>query len=448
MSKELIAAIEQVSREKGIDPGYLIEAIEDAVQTAAQKLVRPGGDRLVVRLDRQEGVIRMFMRKRVVQEVRRPHAEVSLEEARMIDPDVEIGAEIEVPFESNVLERLKAVQIAKRVILNKVREAEHQRIYRLYRDQIGRIVTGRVKAVWKGDVILELADTEALLPKEFQLPRDRFERGDYVRALLVKIYEHDEPQLIVSRVHPDFIYRLMEMEIEEIYQGLVEVVRIVREPGERAKVAVYSKHPHIDPVGACVGVKGSRIQAIMNELHGERIDVIQWSDNICEFAANALKPAKVLEVHVLDERERVLEAVIADDQLSIAIGRNGQNVKLASRLVGWRIEVIRASQKEGQFGVTPSVETFYEILRCRYDFPEELIQQMIAAGYDRLMPLIQASVEDIMQVSGMTYELARKAKDILRAYTRGRIKPVTDTERAETAASEETATATTSPAGG
>jgi N utilization substance protein A len=421
MSKELIAAIEQVSREKGIDPGYLIEAIEDAVLTASRRLARPK-ERLSVRLDRQEGTIHLWVRKRVVESVRHPEVEIPIEEAQRWKPGVQVGEEVEVPYPGELLSRLKAVQIAKRVILHKVREAERQKIARIYKDQVGRIVTGTVKAVWKGDVTLDLPDTEALLPKEFQLPRDRFERGQYVRALLVKVYEHEEPQLVVSRVHPDFIYRLMEMEIEEVFKGLVEVVRIVREPGERAKVAVYSKHPHIDPVGACVGVKGTRIQAIMNELHGERIDVIQWSDNVCEFAANALKPAKVLEVHVLDEEERVLEAVVADDQLSIAIGKNGQNVKLASRLVGWRIEVIRASEKEGQFGVTPSVEEFYRILRTHHQIDEGLIQQMIERGYDRLMPLIQAGIADLMEVPGMTPETARTIKEALRAFTRGRYK--------------------------
>lgn len=419
MGKELIFAIEQVSREKGIDPGFLIDAIEEAILIAARRFVRPH-QRLRVELDRKEGSIRLYVRKKVVEEVRRPDVEIDLETARTFVPDAELGMEIEVPYEGHVLDRLKAVQIAKKAILNRVREAEREKIYRTYEEQIGRVVTGTVKTVWRGDVILELPDTEALLPREFQLPRDRFQRGQYVRALLVRATPTEDPPLVVSRVHPDFIYRLMEMEIEEVFSGTVEVVRILREPGERAKVAVRSKDPNVDPVGACVGVKGSRIMAVMNELHGERIDVIQWSEDICEFAANALKPARVLEVHILDEKERVLEALVADDQLSIAIGKGGQNVKLASRLVGWRIEVIRASEKEGQFAPTHAATAFYEYMKKEYQMEDSVIDQLIQGGYDRMLPLIRASVSELMERAGLDYETAKQVKEALRDFTRGR----------------------------
>ncbi len=419
MGKEILSVIEQLSREKGIDPGYIIHAIEEAVQIAAHRLMKERND-LVARLDRDEGVIKLYVTKKVVQEVHTPEYEISLEEAQQLNPDVQIGDEIQVLYSGKILERLRTIQIAKQVIFTKVKEAELEKIYRMYKDEIGQIVTGTVKAIWDDEVILELPDAEALLPKEFQLKRDEFERGQYVRAVIVHVHPDEEPPIVVSRVHPDFIYRLMEMEIEEVFNGIVELVRIVREPGERSKVAVRSRNPNVDPVGACVGVKGSRILAVMNELRGERIDVIQWSEDVCEFAANALKPAKVYEVHVLDEEERVLEAIVADDQLSIAIGRGGQNVKLASRLVGWRIEVIRASEKDGTFFPTGAVEKLYAIIKEKMENGEDIVQKLIESGYDRLYPLIRSSVQEIAETTGFEIQLVRELKNVIRDFTRGR----------------------------
>ncbi len=419
MGKEILSVIEQLSREKGIDPGYIIHAIEEAVQIAAHRLMKERND-LVARLDRDEGVIKLYVTKKVVQEVHTPEYEISLEEAQQLNPDVQVGDEIQVLYSGKILERLRTIQIAKQVIFTKVKEAELEKIYRMYKDEIGQIVTGTVKAIWDDEVILELPDAEALLPKEFQLKRDEFERGQYVRAVIVHVHPDEEPPIVVSRVHPDFIYRLMEMEIEEVFNGIVELVRIVREPGERSKVAVRSRNPNVDPVGACVGVKGSRILAVMNELRGERIDVIQWSEDVCEFAANALKPAKVYEVHVLDEEERVLEAIVADDQLSIAIGRGGQNVKLASRLVGWRIEVIRASEKDGTFFPTGAVEKLYAIIKEKMENGEDIVQKLIESGYDRLYPLIRSSVQEIAETTGFEIQLVRELKNVIRDFTRGR----------------------------
>lgn len=419
MGKDLISAIEQVSREKGIDPSYLIEAIEEAVLQAAQRILRQR-NKLRIHLDSKEGNINLWILKKIVDRVHDPSLEISLDDALLIDPKATLGNDIEVPYPREILDRLKTVQIAKKVILTKVKEAQRERILKDYKKQMGRILTGTVKAVWRGDVLLELPDSEALLPREFQLPRDRFERNQYVRALLVRASLDEDPPLVVSRVHPDFIYRLLEMEIEEVFSGIVQVVRILREPGERAKVAVRSNDPNVDAVGSCVGIKGSRINAVMNELHGERIDVIQWSDDVCVLAANALKPARVIEVHMLDQSEKVLEAVVADDQLSIAIGKGGQNVKLASRLVGWRIEVIRASEKEGHFAPTHAATAFYEYLVKELHIPDEMIQRLMENGYDRMLPLIRASVSDLIEAASVDHETAKLIKEALRDFTRGR----------------------------
>lgn len=330
-------AIEQIVKEKGIDRQVVIEAMEQAVLSAANKKYR-NTRILEAHYNHETGEVELFEYVRVVEEVQDSYTEISVEEAREMDPECEIGDELGEKIDSSDFGRI-AAQTAKQVIIQKVREAERETVFNEYKDRQWEIVTGQVRRFERGDLLIDLGRAEAILPSKEQMPREVYRPGDRVRAVITDIAMTPKgPQIVLSRTHPQMLAKLFEAEVPEIGEGLVEIVNVVRDPGSRAKIAVASHDRDIDPVGACVGMRGSRVQNVVSELRGEKIDIIPWSADMARFVCNALSPAQVVKVF-MDEEQRTLEVIVPDDQLSLAIGKRGQNVSLAARLTGCRIDI-------------------------------------------------------------------------------------------------------------
>jgi N utilization substance protein A len=341
MSQELIHVIDQISKEKGISKEMVIEAVESALVSAAKK--KYGAQRIAVQIDPKRGDIVMYAYRKVVQDVTNPDEEITLEEAQTLFPEAQMDGEVPLQVEFQGFGRI-AAQTARQVIVQKVREAERDVIFKEFNDKIGQLVNGIVLRHEKGAYYIDLGKTEAVLPAREQVPRESYRRGDRVRAYVMEVRDTSKgPQVVLSRAHPDFVSRLFEMEVPEIYENIVEVKCVVREAGDRTKIAVSSKESQVDPVGACVGMKGSRVQAVVRELRGEKIDIIPWSEDPRIFIAKALSPAVVEKVGVTEEDRSAL-AVVADSQLSLAIGKKGQNVRLAAKLTGWKIDILSESE--------------------------------------------------------------------------------------------------------
>ncbi|UCF37871.1 MAG: transcription termination factor NusA, partial [Acidobacteriota bacterium] len=345
MVNTLSQTIEQLSKEKGIDPEVVYSALEDAMVAAARKFFKTEED-LQASIDHETGQIEVFAVREIVEEVEDPARQMSLEEALEIDETFEVGDYIEMPKPTLELGRI-AAQTAKQVIVQKVREAEREIIFEEFSNQVGIVVNGIVRRYEGRDVILDIGRTEALLPYTEQSRNEQYNLGDRIRAVIIKVHRLTKgPQIICSRTDPSLLIRLFEAEIPEVYDNTVVIKNAVREGGERAKVAVSSTDDTVDPVGACVGMKGSRINAIIRELRGEKIDIINYSDDIVDYTINALNPARISKVLVVDPGEKILEVIVAEDQLSLAIGRKGQNVRLASRLLGWEINIKGSEEKK------------------------------------------------------------------------------------------------------
>lgn len=344
MTTNLLQLIDQVSREKGIDRQALIEALVDAVESAIRK--RYGGQVDVeVSFNEKTGFIEAYRFHEVVELVDDPDSQISLEEAREYDPETEIGDEIGVPLDPENLGRI-AAQTAKQIIMQKVRDAEREAVYEEFIHQRGSIVNGIVQRVDRSGVTVNLGKAEAFLPASEQIPQDLYRPGDRIRAYVLDVRRSGKgPQIILSRTHPSFLIQLFYTEVPEIQEGIVSIIGAAREPGSRAKIAVVSKDPDVDPVGACVGVKGSRVQKVVQELRGEKIDIIPWNLDSAKFVVSSLAPATITRV-VIDQAGRTMEVVVPDDQLSLAIGKRGQNVRLAAKLTNWRIDVISESRYE------------------------------------------------------------------------------------------------------
>jgi N utilization substance protein A len=329
--------IDQIVKEKSIDKAIVTEALEQAVLTAANKKYRNTRD-LEAHYNEAAGEVELFEFVTVVEEVEDSYREISLEEAREQDEEVEIGDSIGMKLDSSGFSRI-AAQTAKQVIIQRVREAERETIFNEFKDRIGELLNGVVRRFEKGDLIIDLGRAEAILSNKELAPREIYRQGDRVKSLITDIRMTTKgPQIILSRTSPAMLAKLFEAEVPEIAEGIVEVMNVVREPGSRAKIAVYSHDSDVDPVGACVGMRGSRVQNVVSELRGEKIDIIPWTEDIARFACNALSPATVSKVYV-DDENRAMEIVVPDDQLSLAIGKRGQNVRLAAKLTGWRIDI-------------------------------------------------------------------------------------------------------------
>ena len=349
----LVQSIETLAKERGIDPAIVITAIEEAVLTASRKSYGKDGENLKARLNYETGEVELLAVKKVVETVENPATEISLGDAQDIyrvygeeyAAGIELEDEIEFPKSKEKLGRI-AAQTAKQVIFQKVREAERRNVFDEFSSRVGEVVTGTVKRFEQGDIIVELGRIEASLPRKEQSRAENYAIGDRVRTVIKNVNENLKgPQVILSRTDPALLVKMFEQEVPEIYDGTVMIRGAVREAGDRAKVAVYSRERDVDPVGACVGMKGTRVQAIIRELRGEKIDIVEFSEDPVEFVMNALSPARVQRVTILDDQDRVMEVVVEDKQLSLAIGKKGQNVRLAAKLTGWKIDIKSEEEK-------------------------------------------------------------------------------------------------------
>jgi transcription termination/antitermination protein NusA len=356
MSNPLLQTIEALAKEKGIEAGVVISAIEDAVLTASRKYYKTT-ENLKTRFNQDTGQVDLFAVKQIVREVTNPSTEISLEDAQQLyGEEAEVDMEIEFPKPTDVLGRI-AAQTAKQVIFQKVREAERENIFAEYSQRIGEVVSATVKRFENGDMVVEMGRIEASLPRKEQSRAESYAPGERLRTVIKGVNRSAKgPQIILSRTDPALLVKLFEQEVPEIYDGTVQIRAAVREAGDRAKVAVFSRERDVDPVGACVGMKGTRVQAIIRELRGEKIDIVEWSDDPVTLVTNALSPAKVQRVSIADDRERVVEVVVEDKQLSLAIGKKGQNVRLAAKLTGWRIDI--KSEEEKRREVEAQLEGF------------------------------------------------------------------------------------------
>ena len=344
MKSELISVIDQIGREKGIEKSKLLAALESALLTAAKKRFGQG-ENIQVDIDPDTGEISIVYKKTIAETVVDSRTEISLEEARRIDDEAEMGDEIGSLIDMEDFGRI-AAQAAKQVICQKVREAEWESIEREYSKKVGDLVHGVILGQERRNYLVDIGKTEALLPIQEQIPREVHRRGDRIRALLLEVRRTSKDvQVILSRAHPQFVVKLFGLEVPEITEKIVEIKGVVREPGDRTKISVVSRDKAVDPVGACVGVKGSRVQAIVRELRGEKIDIIPWTNDPRVFIGEALNPASIEKVGI-DEQKKSALVVVADSQLSLAIGKNGQNVRLAAKLTGWKIDIISASEYE------------------------------------------------------------------------------------------------------
>ena len=344
MNRELISVIDELGRQKGIEKSRVIGAIEAALQVAAKKRFGQA-ENIQVEIDPKTGEISVVSKKTIVDAVINPKTEVSLQEARQFDTEAEVGDEIGSLIEMSDLGRI-AAQTAKQVIFQKVREAEWEAVQKEYSTRQGDLVNGIILGVERRNYLVDLGKTEAVLPIQEQIPRETYRGGDRVKAMLLEVRRTPKDvQVILTRSHPQFVAKLFELEVPEVLEKIVEIKSIVREPGDRTKIAVTSREKAVDPVGACVGIKGSRVQAVVRELRGEKIDIITWTSDPRVFIAEALNPASIEKVGVDEEKKSAL-VVVADSQLSLAIGKNGQNVRLAARLTGWKIDIISATEYE------------------------------------------------------------------------------------------------------
>jgi transcription termination/antitermination protein NusA len=344
MQPDLNRVIEQVSKEKGIDRKIIVKALEDAMLSAAKKTFGQE-KRIEATFNADLGEVELVEVRVVVEQINDPENEISLAEAQKVDPEAQVGDEQLVRLPPEKFGRI-AAQAAKQNIIQRVRDAERDIIYNEFKNRKGEIFTGIVQRFEKKNIIVNLGRTDAILPEKEQIPRERYRQGDRIRALILDVdLTGKGPQIVLSRTHPDFLKKLFEQEVPEIYEGIVEVRGAAREPGGRAKFAVISNDRDVDPVGACVGMRGTRVQAVVQELRGEKIDIVPWTNDPAEYVCRALAPAKVSKI-IMDEDERAMEVITPDDQLSLAIGKKGQNVRLASRLTGWRLDVRSESEAE------------------------------------------------------------------------------------------------------
>ncbi len=400
MLSDLKRIIDQISRDRGFDKALLIEAIEEAVQSAARKKLGSRRD-IEVRYNEEHGEVEIFQFRVVVEEPLDEQTEVAFSEAIKLDPDVRMGDELgEKMVNITDLGRI-AAQSAKQVIIHKMKDAEREVIYDMFKDRVGEVVSGIVQRFERGNMIVNLGRTDAILPKDQQIPKRSFKQGDRIRAYLKEVRQTSrDSQLILSRTSDEFLEKLFHMEVPEMSEGIVRVVAVSREPGFRAKIAVSSSESDVDPVGACVGMKGSRVQNVVQELQGERIDIVTWSPDPAKYVYNALSPAHVSMVRV-DEDAKSLLVVVPNDQLSLAIGRQGQNVRLASRLLGWRIDV-KSEQRYANLE-----NKGYQSILALNGVDEALADQLFAKGISSTLVLAEKDVDDLIIIRAIDDEFAQ-----------------------------------------
>ena len=406
MATELQQMIDVVAKDKGIDPAIVIGAIEDAYLAASRKVYK-GDEDLRTRFNLDTGQVELYAVRQIVTDVTAPTREISLSEAQeLYGEEAEIGMEIEFPKETDKLGRI-AAQTAKQVIAQRVREAEREKIHGEFGERIGEVVTATVKRFESGDIIAEIGRVECQIPRKEQSRAENYAIGDRVRAVIKAVTRNAKgPQVVLSRTDPALLIKLFEQEVPEIYDGTVMIRGCVREAGDRAKVAVFSRERDVDPVGACVGMRGTRVQAIIRELRGEKIDIVEFSEDPIQFVTKALSPARVQRVSIVDDEARVMEVVVEDRQLSLAIGKKGQNVRLAAKLTGWKIDIKSDEDKKKEvelvlegidFGSGPAAETPQLTLP---DIHEEVLAVLRAGGFDTVDKVLAATTEELLALPG------------------------------------------------
>lgn len=418
MSKEILMVVDAVSNEKGVAKDVIFEAVEAALATATKK--RHGGDiEARVAINRETGDYDTFRRWEVMEdsdeELEFPDRQINLSEARAIQPDIEVGDFIEEPIESVGFGRI-AAQTAKQVIVQKVRDAERAQIVEAYRGRIGELVTGIVKRIDRGNVIIDLGNnTEAVIVREHMIPREPVRNGDRLRGYLYDVRPDTRgPQLFISRTMPELLIELFKLEVPEVGDGLITIKGAARDPGLRAKIAVKSNDQRIDPVGACVGMRGSRVQSVSGEIAGERVDIILWDDNPAQFVINAMSPAEVVSI-VMDEEAHSMDVAVAEDQLSQAIGRGGQNVRLASELTGWVLNVMTEAQAEEKS--ESEAATLQTMFMEQLDVDEELAAILVQEGFSSTEEIAYVPVQEMLAIEefdeNIVEELRKRARDAL-----------------------------------
>ena len=403
MNTGVLEALRRIAREKQLDGILLAEALEAGLMSAARKKYGPAADIEVI-VDEEADSIGVFLNKTVVDTPDDDVLEIDLEEAQELDTKFELGdvARVEVPFDEF---GRNAIQAAKQIVVQRVREAEREQIYGDFQDRIGEIITGDVQQIERGGIVVNLGRTEALLPAREQIRRERYRQGDRIRAYLLSVEKTTKgPQIILSRTHPNFLKKLFRLEVPEIYDGVVEIVTIAREAGGRSKVAVVSHDERVDPVGACVGVKGSRIQTIVRELAGEKIDIVPWNPDPSVLVSRALNPAKVSKA-VVHEGEHTVKVIVPDDQLSLAIGKGGQNARLAAKLTGWKIDIVGETEHSRELEIDLSQRV--EVGELPGVGPK-LATSLAQAGYRHVQDLDGVSTEDILRVPGVGSKTAER----------------------------------------
>ena len=401
---ELLQIAEAVAREKLIDPDLVIEAMEDSLGKAARSRY---GAELDIRanIDRKSGEMTMFRAREVVEEVENHFIEMSLEEAQAVNPEAEVGSIITDPLPPMDFGRV-AAQTAKQVIVQKVRDAERERTYEEFKDRVGEIINGVVRRVEYGNVIVDLGRGEGIIRRDQLINREPFRVGDRVRSFIREVKEEARgPQIFLSRTAPEFMAELFKMEVPEIYDGVIEIKAVARDPGSRAKIGVISFDNSIDPVGACVGMRGSRVQAVVSELNGEKIDIIPWTEDGATFLVNALQPAEVAKV-VMDEDAGRVEVVVPDDQLSLAIGRRGQNVRLASQLTGWDIDIMTEAEESERRQAEFATRT--QLFQDTMNVDEMVAQLLVSEGFTSLEEVAYVEIDELTVVDGFDAETAEE----------------------------------------
>ncbi|MFO7603079.1 MAG: transcription termination factor NusA [Gammaproteobacteria bacterium] len=416
MNKEILLVADAVSNEKGVDKRIIFEAIEAALAMATKKRYNNDVD-IRVAIDRATGGYETFRRWEVVEDdaMDAPERQTTLSAAQVENPEIAVGDFVEEPVESIEFGRI-AAQTAKQVIVQKVREAEREQVFDAYKDRIGELVMGIVKRVERGNVFMDLGNNvDAIIPREEMIPRESVRPGDRLRGYLKEVRaESRGPQLMVSRTDPRFLMELFKIEVPEIGEGLIEILAAARDPGSRAKIAVRSTEARIDPVGACVGMRGSRVQAVSNELAGERIDIVLWDENPAQFVINAMAPADVVSI-VVDEESESMDIAVAEEQLSQAIGRGGQNVKMASDLSGWTLNVMSESAAEAKS--EEESERNQRVFMDALDVDEEVAAILVQEGFTTIDEVAYVPVSEMLEIEefdeGIVEELRQRAKDVL-----------------------------------
>jgi N utilization substance protein A len=427
MASELYHTIEQIGREKGIDPETIIQAVEEAYAAASRKYYRSKED-FGARFNRETGTFEVFAKHAVLEEeeLADPLTEIAVEDARKIKPDVEIGDVIETPKQlaDAPLSRI-AAQAAKQVIYQKVKEAEREIVWEEYNDRVGELITGQVKRFDRGDMLVDLGRTEGIIPRREQSRAEHYNQGERVRAILINVERLGKgPQLILSRASELLVKKLFEQEVPEIYDGTVTIVNVARDAGERSKVAGRSKDRDVDPVGACVGMKGSRVQAVIRELRGEKIDIVQYDEDHSQYVRYALNPAVINRVAIRDYENREMEVVVGEDQLSLAIGKKGQNVRLASKLTGFRLDIKGEAEKKAE--IEAEMERMARASRELAALPgigPSIASRLLDAGFRNIEEVSLASLEDLTSIDGigetMAIGLHDSAEEVVEAMERG-----------------------------